>query len=579
MSCSLPNSRAPSPPPAPAAAHGGYRPTSGKKSKKRRNAENANAAGNATQEAMRQHRQRLSDGISSLSNSSGRSLSANELRIIIRLALWLQLHEGYTEAAAVEAASVWAGSSRCIVAPAYQHWWETGELLEPDTSQRGRGNPHHPLHEGALTAETQQRIHAILAEARLTNAFVPAREVMRRAGLHVSERHARRLLRRMGYKWRRKRPVGTASKEQMAQRMRSFIHLYSDSLQQEENGVAIIVRTDESYIHTQHRNRFLWAENANPEGAQVRGAASKGKRLILLHAMTREGLLIAPRRGRSVVAPNNVVSDEALDCELIFEGLVDSEDYHKNMNGTVFMQWVVNRLIPTFKRCFPGKKLILVLDNAAYHHPRGPDWVNPNKMKKEELAAWIVEHLPDGELMRVQDDGRERVFGKAALFAHASKYAPTCHLMRRWVKAYLQRHPGTNQTLLQQEFARHGFQLLYTPPYQCDTQPIEMLWAYVKNYVGRVMGDDHSVAAVTQLTRQGFYGDEANNHAPADAAFCQRLIEHTHKWLNAWIKRDEELSGDIRHLDGAVAENDDVWDDLDDAEEDQTEASSDEDSD
>ena len=197
--------------------------------------------------------------------------------------------------------------------------------------------------------------------------------------------------------------MGTASKEQMAQRMRSFIHLYSDSLQQEENGVAIIVRTDESYIHTQHRNR--------------------------------------------------------------------------------------------------------------------------------------------------------------------------------WVKAYLQRHPGTNQTLLQQEFARHGFQLLYTPPYQCDTQPIEMLWAYVKNYVGRVMGDDHSVAAVTQLTRQGFYGDEANNHAPADAAFCQRLIEHTHKWLNAWIERDEELSGDIRHLDGAVAENDDVWDDLDDAEEDQTEASSDEDSD
>jgi hypothetical protein len=331
----------------------------------------------------------------------------------------------------------------------------------------------------------------------------------------------------------------------------------------------------------QQRRGAPWLRTQQPQatskGKQL--ATSKGKRLILLHAMTSEGLLTAPRRGRAVAAPSNVVSDEALGCELIFEGLVDSEDYHKNMDGTVFMQWVVNRLIPTFKRRFPGKKLILVLDNAAYHHPRGPDWVNPNKMKKEELAAWIVEHLPDGELMRVQDDGRERVYGKAALFLHASKYAPTCRLMRRWVKAYLQRHPGTNQTLLQQEFARHGFQLIYTPPYQCDTQPIEMLWAYVKNYVGRVMGDDHSVAAVTQLTRQGFYGDEANNHAPADAAFCQRLIAHTHSWLNQWIDRDEELSGSIRQLEGVEAEDGDVWDDIDNAQEDQTEASSDEDSD
>jgi hypothetical protein len=151
--------------------------------------------------------------------------------------------------------------------------------------------------------------------------------------------------------------------------------------------------------------------------------------------------------------------------------------------------------------------------------------------------------------------------------------------MRRWVKAYLQRHPGTNQTLLQQEFARHGFQLIYTPPYQCDTQPIEMLWAYVKNYVGRVMGDDHSIAAVTQLARQGFYGDADNNHAPADAAFCQRLIAHTHKWLNQWIERDEELSGDIHHLDGPEAEADDLWDAMDDAEDDQTEDSSAEESD
>jgi len=519
--------------------------------------------------ATLRRRQRLAEGISSLSNPSGRSLSSNELRIIIRLSLWLQLHEDYSEAAAVEAASVWAGSSRCTIAPAYQHWWETGELLEPDTSQQGSGNPQHPRHIGALTPEAQMLIHSTLAEARLTNAFLPAREVMRRAGVQVSERHARRLLRRMGYRWRRKRPMGTAGKEQMDQRMRHFITQYSDALQQQQAGVAIIVSTDESYIHTHHRNRYLWADALDSEGTHVKGSPSKGDRLILLHAMTKDGLLHTPRRGRSAAPPTNVLSDVDYTCEVIFKGTVDSEDYHKNMDGTVFMNWIRNRLIPSFKRRYPDKKLILVLDNAGYHHPRGADWVNPNEMRKEQLAAWITSHLPEGELMRVQEGERQRVFGKTSLFSNASKYAPTCRQMRAWIKGYLLKHPDTNQTLLQQEFLRHGYQLIYTPPYQCDTQPIEMLWAYVKNYVGRVMGSDHSIAAVTELTRQGFYGDLATNHAPADAAFCQSLIEHTHKWLNKWIERDEELEGDIHRLEGPAADPADVWDDLDDAAEEQ----------
>jgi hypothetical protein len=212
---------------------------------------------------------------------------------------------------------------------------------------------------------------------------------------------------------------------------------------------------------------------------------------------------------------------------------------------------------------------ILILDNASYHHPHGPDWVNPNKMKKEDLASFIVEHLPDDQLMRAQEGDQQRVFGKSSLFKHASKYSPTCKQMRTWIKSYLHKHPDTNQTVLQQEFKRNGYQLIYSPPYQCDTQPIEMLWAYVKNYVGRVMSNDHSVKTVTLLTRQGFYGDQANNHSPADATFCKSIIDHTHKWLNKWIDRDEELEGDINNVVGQIDESNDLWNDLDDAEEEQ----------
>ena len=510
---------------------------------------------------MRQHRQRLQECIDKLANPVGRSLSFNELRIIIRLACWLQLHDGYSEAAAIESASVWAGSSRMTVAPTYHHYLETSELLEPDSSNRGSGNPNHPRHDTSLSLDHILAIHSLLAEAKRKDEFMPAHEVRRRLDLPLSVRQTRRILHQLGYRWGRKRCRGTAGKKQQLQRMRSFIRQLAEALQQERDGTAIIAGTDESYLHTAHSNQYCWYAPASHSRNEVRGNASKGKRLILLHAMTRHGLLTAPRRGRSSAAPSNVVSDEDLGCELIFEGLIDSEDYHKNMNGQVFMQWVQNRLIPTFKRLFPGKKLILLLDNASYHHPRGDDWINPNKMSKYELAVWISDRV---DSITVQRDGTSKYFGKTALFQPASRYAPTAEEMRIWVKAYLLQHPSLNRTLLRQAFDAEGWQLLYTPPYYCECQPIELLWAHVKNYVGRRMSTDHSVAAVTELARKGFYGDPNNQHAAADATLCSKLFDHVYSWCNAFITADAELTGSLEQLGDVFTPADDAFDDIED---------------
>jgi hypothetical protein len=518
-------------------------------------------AGNAQQEVNRQRRQRLQECIDALANPLGRSLSANELRIIIRLVCWLQVHDDYSEPAAIEAASVWAGSSRHTIAPAYHHYLETRELLEPDSSRRGSGNPNHPRHDTTLSLEQILAIHSLLAEAKTKDQFMPAHEVRRRLHLALSARQTRRILHQLGYRWGRKRCRGTASKKQQQQRMRSFIRQLAEALQQERDGTAVIAGTDESYLHTAHSNQYCWYAPSSPSCNEVRGKASKGKRLILLHAMTRHGLLSAPRRGRSTAAPSRVVSDEELGCELIFEGLIDSEDYHKNMNGQVFMQWVQNRLIPTFKRLFPGKKLILLLDNASYHHPRGDDWINPNKMSKYELAVWISDRV---DSITVQRDGASKYFGKTALFQPASRYAPTVEEMRAWVKAYLLQHPSLNRTLLRQAFDAEGWQLLYTPPYYCECQPIELLWAHVKNYVGRQMGVDHSVAAVTELARKGFYGDPDNNHTAADATLCAKLFGHVYSWCNAFISADAELTGSLERLGDVFTPADDAFDDIDD---------------
>jgi hypothetical protein len=568
MSQSAPNSRAPSPPPVPSISRGGSRPESGRRSKKRRKAEAANAVGNAVQDALRQHRRRLAEGISSLSNPSGRSLSSNELRIIIRLALWLQLHEDYSEDAAIKAASVWSGSGHMTVGPAYHHWWETGELLEPDTSQQGSGNPQHPRHVSSVSFEAILAIHQALADAKLNNEYMPARKLKKKLQLSVSVRQIQRLLKQLGYRWRRKRCMGRMTREQRAQRTRSFIKQLNVALKEEELGSAVIVYMDESYIHCSHSFQLCWALAADAEGHHVRGAPGKGKRLIILHAMTKDGLLHFEARGRNVSPLSNDVSEAFPSCEFIFEAALDSEDYHKNMNNTVFMQWVRNRLMPAFQRKYgPRMKMILVLDNARYHHPRHPDWISPNQMKKEQLAAWIASN-PRGENgITIQRDGRTKYFGRTALFQHGGIYAPSVAELRAWVKADLLSHPDTNRNLLQKEFDAHGYQTIYTPPYECETQPIELLWAYVKNYVARVMGDDHSIETVTRLTRQGFYGDPANSHAPVNAQLCSKLIKHVHTYLNAFIEKDEELEGTLTTLSEIIVPADDPMDDVDDEEE------------
>ena len=93
MSFRAPNSRAASPPSPASSRRGGARPGSGRKrDKKRSRAEITANATVASVDSLR-NRQRLAESIALLANPSGRSLCSNELRIILRLCMWLQLHE------------------------------------------------------------------------------------------------------------------------------------------------------------------------------------------------------------------------------------------------------------------------------------------------------------------------------------------------------------------------------------------------------------------------------------------------------------------------------------------------------
>ena len=51
---------------------------------------------------------------------------------------------------------------------------------------------------------------------------------------------------------------------------------------------------------------------------------------------------------------------------------------------------------------------------------------------------------------------------------------------------------------------QQGHEVLYTPPYHCDLQPIEMVWSQVKGEVGRQYDLSTTMAIVKQHLEAAF---------------------------------------------------------------------------
>jgi transposase len=334
--------------------------------------------------------------------------------------------------------------------------------------------------------------------------------------------------------------------EWYAARIRTFLLQYSRAVVDQQEGRCVIVYTDESYVNVNHARKFTWYHPEAPEKNDVVRASGKGKRLVLLHAFTQDGWLT-----RDSAIHNGRVDQCALSCELIYQADKDGGDYHNNMNGSMYMQWLINRLLPSFAERYPGQKMVLILDNAAYHHHRGADWINPHRLKKAEMAAKLIELGVSSISIQRQKKGtlsmEQHVFDAASFARHGGRHAPTLAELKAELMMYLAAHPGMNRTEVAKLFAAHRHELIYTPPYQPGVQPIERLWAYVKNHVASQYKRGRTVSELILQTYQGFYGDGLQ-HAGVDAVLCTRVIKHSHNFCNDLIEQDDALSGTIDHL-------------------------------
>ena len=190
------------------------------------------------------------------------------------------------------------------------------------------------------------------------------------------------------------------------------------------------VYLDESYVNKNHSNDFVWYYN--DDGPWIQKPTGKGERLIIMNAISKDGWIPG--------------------AKVTFKSTRKTGDYHGQMNQTMFTKWFEEKLLPNI----PTRSLI-IMDNAAYHNVLSPVSAPTPSCKKERIRSWLEKNN-----FPVKEDCL-----KAELVDILTKVGP-------------------QPTYILDEIAnKEGHEVLRTPPYHPELQPIETCWGIVKNEIAR----------------------------------------------------------------------------------------------
>lgn len=189
------------------------------------------------------------------------------------------------------------------------------------------------------------------------------------------------------------------------------------------------VYLDETWVNQNCTVGKCWIDTSSREATGVKPPTGKGARLIILHAGTKDGFI------------NN--------GELIFQAKNDG-DYHNQMNATVFEEWFRMQLLPNI----PSNSVI-VMDNASYHS-RQVEKSPTSSWKKADIKNWLMQ-----KGVAVSDD-----LSKAELYEMTKNFRMD---RKRYVADAIAKEAGHIVVRL--------------PPYHCQYNPIELIWAQVKTYI------------------------------------------------------------------------------------------------
>lgn len=188
-----------------------------------------------------------------------------------------------------------------------------------------------------------------------------------------------------------------------------------------------VIYLDETWVNQNHSRNHIWQNELDREGFRV--PIGKGGRLIVCHAGAAKFGFISGSK-------------------LIFRSKNDG-DYHSQMNSQIFHDWFINMLQLLEEPC------VIVMDNAPYHSVLVEN-VPKSSTKKADVQKWLTEKGIEFSLCETLAELREKI-----------------KMARPREKRY-----QLDETAFQMEH-----EVVRLPPYHCQYNPIELIWAQVKGEV------------------------------------------------------------------------------------------------
>ena len=199
-------------------------------------------------------------------------------------------------------------------------------------------------------------------------------------------------------------------------------------------------------------------------------------------------------------------------------GILEDFDYHDNINAESYEKYFENFC----KLLKPNR--VIIIDNASYHS-RNADDFPVSKWKKSQFQDWLKDHkIP---------------------------FRPDALRTELWMLCKI--HRATNTSKVIDNIAkRYGHEVLRLPPYHCDLNTIELIWADEKNFVARE-NKEMTLESVEKLFRR--------RRADITAEMCKKCVEHVeHVELSYWktdriidLKMDQlEISLDANEVESDI---------------------------
>jgi hypothetical protein len=281
--------------------HGGPRPGGGRPKKENRDP-NIPPALRLGPEARREEaktRDEYSQQQEQLANRKGRSWSYHECALILTLVIGVVLHYGETPTQALHTVSTLIHRSYFSLHQLWTCWRDEQEVYVVDTAGRGGGASTHVNHSRHVTVEVVFtlieciRKHNKEGGGCTTTDLIDALRVEHDVTMHPRTLH--NVLSSMGYCYGKANVIGKMNDVWYAARIRTFLIQYSQALKEEQAGQCIIVYTDESYVNANHARKMTWYSPTATKKNEVVRPTGRGKRLVLLHAFTKDGWLAGTR--------------------------------------------------------------------------------------------------------------------------------------------------------------------------------------------------------------------------------------------------------------------------------------------